>query len=470
MFKSPSIKHTILNLGGWAAFLAVSVVTWQFVDSVVNSDALSAYRQRPSELSDRDGVIVKDFQLKSYVGDRLATEVLVDEATIWTDRSTIELVGLRDGKFYGEDKKEYMFTAGRAEYGTYAKSILAKDGVRIWNKSMDLKSAGFLYDHVGKQVQVNGDVTGKLDEGDLISKNVVLYLDPDSISTGELSWKGMLELQSGQKTPWQVNAEKSTIKNGIYTYIKARGQDKDTLVISDKMVWDREKDIVTAEGNVQYFGVDANMSCDKAVIERKIGKATLTGKVVNMLVKPEDSAPKQTGIPPVVPLVPDSIASSRPQQGGGNQDDPVRSSDNIRQYPIAMRAEKIEYWYRKGERRAILTGDPFARQELGALQWREVSANKAEYDGEAEYLVLRSAGTQRVRLKNSTGDDLTATYMKVSTQKGNDEMEAEGLTGTVMIDENELPERPGGGSGGGGTTGSTGSTGGGLSGPIRGGR
>ncbi|MBS1710684.1 MAG: hypothetical protein JSS71_03025 [Armatimonadetes bacterium] len=449
MSKSPSTRLA-LGLFGWAFVAACGWFGYRYAESVVNTDALAAYRGQDNGPFGNAGVLVKGFQIKSYQGGKLVSEALVDEATIRSDRSSITLHGIRQGQFYGKGDKQYRFEAAGAEYGTYSKSILAEGGVRIWNKSLDLKSAGFLYDNSARQVTVNGDVTGTMEGGKLASKDVVLLLEPDAINTGEIKWAGPITIQEGKKTPWQVEAKRSTIRNGIYTYESAKGQDKETIVKADKMSYDRDKDIVVAEGHVEYFGVDANLSCDKAVIERKIGKATLTGKVVNMLVKAEGSAPKEAAIPPVSPIVPDSIAGNRPKAPPDDQQDPVRNSDNIRDYPIAMRAGQIEYWYRNGERRAILTIDPFARQELGALKWREVSASRAEYDAEKEFLVLRSSGGQPVRLKNSVGDDMTATFMQVSTKKGDDSMDAENLKGTVMIDDNQLPEKPAGSGGGGG--------------------
>ncbi len=467
MFKLRSIKADALSWGGWIAFLAATIGAWQFVEGVIERDALAGFRDQEVGLTDQDGVLIKDFQIKSYLGDRLVTEALVADARIFSDRSTIELKKISGGKFYDRENGEYQFEAGEAEYGTYSKSLLAKSGVRIKNKRIDLKSAGFLYDHAGQIVAVNGAVTGKLEGGDLTSQDVTILLKTNEIQTGLITWVGPVAVQGQARTPWKVEAKRSSIKSDIMTYTDARGEDKDTIVTADKMVYDRKNDIVTAEGNVTYFGIDANIKCDKAVIERKIGKATLTGRIVDMLIKPEDSAPKETGIPPIVPLVPESIAQTRPRPGGSN-DNPERSSENLRQYPIVMTAGQVEYWYRKGERKAILTLQPFARQELGGMRWREVTAHRAEYDGEKDVLVLRSATGQLVRLRNSIGDDMTATFLQVSTKKGEDDMEAENLKGTVMIDENELPERPGGGAGGGGTTGTTGSTGGGgLSGPIR---
>jgi lipopolysaccharide export system protein LptA len=454
-------------MAGWVAFGSLSYGAWQFVEGIISRDSLSPFRRGTEVPNPRDGVILREFQIKAYQGDVLTTEALVDRATIWKDRSTIDLVQITNGKFFSSDKTVYEFTANKASYGSYSKSMQAEGGVRLFNRQFDLAAQGFLYDHIGQLVTVNGDVAGTLEGGKIKAKDVRIGLKNKEILTGKIEWSGPLAVQGNQKTPWKVDAAKSSIRGDISTYINARGEDKDSIVKADKMTYDRVTDIVTAEGNVQYFGIDANIACDKIIIERKTGKATLTGKSIDMLIKPEDSAPKETQIPPVTPIVPGSIANGRPSPESGGQDDPVRQSGNIRQYPIALTAGRIEYWYKKGQRKAILTENPFARQELGGLQWRELTAARAEYDGEAEVLVLRSAGERLVRLKNSVGDDLTATFIRVSTKKGEDVMDAENLKGTVMINDDDLPERPGGGTSG--STGSTGSTGGtGLSGPIGG--
>lgn len=471
MFKSPSTRAAIANLSGILALGAASIGTYKFVESVVFNDALADYRAENTPFKDGEGVVIKNFGLKSYIGKKLVTEARVDHAIIKNDRSAIELEGIHDGVFYDDAGKKYNFVAEAASYGTYSKSIHANKGIRVYNDTADLKAPGFTYEHAIRRVTFLGDITGNVNGGDLVSKSVFIDLKNKEILTGEVSWKGPLQVDKPQKTPWNITAKSSKIRNDTQTYTDARGEDKDSIVKADKMVYDRANDVVTAEGNVEYFGVDANVACDKIVIERKISKATLSGKIVRMLIKPEDSAPKETKIPPVVPMVPDSVAGNRPkadtnpgQDQQKKEEDEVRSGDNLRQYPIALTAGQIEYWYKKGERKAIMTGNPFARQELGGLKWREIYASKANYDGEKEELKLSSSPAQKVRMKNSIGDDLMAIFFIVSTKKGDDSMDAEGISGTVMIDDNDLPKK---GDGSGSTGGKTGGTGGGsLSGPI----
>ncbi|QYK52509.1 MAG: hypothetical protein KF824_09595 [Fimbriimonadaceae bacterium] len=473
MFKSPSTRAAIANLSGVLALGAASLGTYKFVEAVVFNDALADYRAVNSPFKDGEGVVIKNFGLKSYIGKKLVTEARVNNATIKNDRSTIELAGIHDGVFYDDAGKKYNFVAEAATYGTYSKSIHANKGIRVFNDTADLKAPGFTYEHPIRRVTFLGDITGKLGGGDLVTKSVFIDLKNKEILTGELSWTGPLQVDNPQKTPWKITAKSSKLRNDITTYTEARGEDKDTIVKADKMIYDRANDIVTAEGNVEYFGVDANVACDKVVIERKINKATLTGKIVRMLIKPEDSAPKETKIPPVVPMVPDSVAGNRPKADSNptqdqqkKEDEEVRSADNIRHYPIALTAGQIEYWYKKGERKAILTGNPFARQEFSGLRmrWRELYAAKAEYDGEKEELKLTASPAQIVRARNSIGDDITTPFAIISTKKDDNAMETGVINGTVMIDDNELPKKGDGSGSSGGTTGGTG--GGSLNGPI----
>ncbi len=470
MFKSTSIRPAI-NLAIIGAIGIAAYGTWQLIQAVVLTDALAPYRAQNTPFKQGEGIVISNFGIRSYNGRDLVVDARVERAVVRADRSAIELAGIHNGKFFDDGGRVYNFEAAEAMYGTATRSIVANKGVRVHGGTVDLKAPGFNYEHPLRRITMLGDVTGQLEGGDLQAKSVVIDLMNEELQTGAVTWIGPISLTAQQKTPWKIEAERTRIRNDITTYYKARGEDKDTIIKADEMVYDRKADVVTATGNIEYYGVDANLTCNKVVIDRKSGKATLTGNV-SMLVKAKDSAPKEVAIPPVVPMVPDSIASGRPTSppAQNNEQDPVRSGDNIRDYPIAMTAEKIEYWYRQGQRRAVVTGNPFARQELAAGRWRELRADRADYDGEKELLTLTSAGKQRVRMTNSLGDDLFAARLVVSTKEGDDSMDAEGVSGTIMIDDNDLPDGAGGsGSGTGGTTGTSGTTGGGASlrGPIR---
>lgn len=454
------------------ALLAVFIGGYFSVAKLVKTDVLAPYRPENTQFPFGEGVIIKGFELKSYRGAELVAQAQVDEATIRNDRSLIELNGVHDGVFYEDKTGNFHFSATKATYGTYSKAILADSDVRVWNKNVDLKAEGFTYDHTSKQVTVKGSVTGKLGDGDVKCEKVVIDLGTSELRTGRAEWVGDLQVEGGAKTSWKISAGTTKMNGSVVIYGEARGEDKETIVSCDTMTYDRKADIVTSSGNVQYFGREANITCAKAVIERKPGKATLTGKVA-MLVKAKVTAPKEEQIPPFTPKVPPAVKETRPeadttpaQDAKAEQEEQVRTSKNLREYPIAISSERIEYWYRKGSRKALVTGKPFARQQLPDLAWRELYADKAEWNGETERLILLTVGKERgVRLLNSLGDDMMALRVETSTKEGDDDLSAVKLIGTMMIDDNERPDRGGNGTTdgsttGGGTTGGT-TTGGG---------
>ncbi len=469
MSLSRSIRTNVVSLLGLVALLALGYGVYVGIRKVVQTDVMKDYRPEATVYKSGEGVIIKGFKLRSYRGERLVAEALVKEATMRDDRSTVQLVGVSDGVLHDKEG-DFQFTAGKATYGTYSKSLICEDGINVWNQDVNLIAAGFTYDHNAHRVTVRGSVTGKLSEGDLTCQDTVIDMGTNTILAGPVAWVGPLAVGGQEKTEWRIQAENVKISKGVSTYMKARGEDKETIVSADKMTYDRKEDVVTGEGNVTYFGRESNLTCERIVIYRKEGRAVITGKV-NMLVKAEESAPKQEEIPPFTPTVPRDVALSRPsatttpaQDAETERQEQVRSSENLRQYPIAIAADRVEYWYRKGSRKAVVTGNPFARQQLPELQWRELYADKAEYDGEKDRIVLSSSGANRgVLMKNSLGDEMRFRKVDASTKKGEDDLEATDPMGKMMIDDNERPDRGSGGTGG-STGGGTG--GGSVSGKI----
>jgi hypothetical protein len=170
---------------------------------------------------------------------------------------------------------------------------------------------------------------------------------------------------------------------------------------------------------------------------------------------------KEESIPPLTPILPPGLAGGPQPEDEKRRQEIVRESKTIRDYPLAVTADQVEYWYAEGSRRAVLTGSPQARQTLGPDLWRVVWAHRAEYDAERERIkLLSSPDGRKVRLLNSLGDDMQAVWIDASTAEGEDDLSAAALEATMPVDEDEVP-REGGGTGGG--------TGGGrLSGPIGG--
>ncbi|HLO99330.1 MAG TPA: hypothetical protein VK171_12100, partial [Fimbriimonas sp.] len=162
---------------------------------------------------------------------------------------------------------------------------------------------------------------------------------------------------------------------------------------------------------------------------------------------------------PLPPVVPESISSTRPpapdNEDAKRTEDQIRSSKNLRKYPLSITANQIEYWYKKGERRAKITGSPQGRQELPE-GWRYVWAGSAFYDGEKELLTLESApGKTEVILKNSLGDELFGVWGQLSTKEDDDEYSFKKGKGkiTTRDDDDGGTPPPGNSGGGGGLTG-----------------
>ena len=92
-------------------------------------------------------------------------------------------------------------------------------------------------------------------------------------------------------------------------------------------------------------------------------------------------------------------------------DDALRKTSNIRDYPAVMVAEKVEYWYGKGKRRAIITGKPQCLQDFPGDRWRRISGFIAHYDGEADTVKIESQqGKKEVVIKTSIGDVILARF------------------------------------------------------------
>jgi hypothetical protein len=149
--------------------------------------------------------------------------------------------------------------------------------------------------------------------------------------------------------------------------------------------------------------------------------------------------------------VPDDIAKNRPPAPAGkasNQkeiEEDIRSGKSLRKYPFTILADNIEYWYAKGSRHAVITGNPQGIQDMKEGHWRYIWTNKAFYDGENEKMKMVSTqGKQDTIIKNSLGDLLTADWIEFSTKEEDEAFAAENLIGTITSsDDEELPKLSG---------------------------
>lgn len=451
--------------------VASAVGGWYGIQELIRVDALERFK-KPAPLEAPPGVVMKEADFAVWDGARLMVHAHVGTLEIAKDRSFADLANVSAGKFYGTDQSIYAFSGETARYDYFNKRLTAEKGAQVRSKELDITTPAFTYDELAQRLTAPGMFKGKVVGGDATARNLIYNTQGGTFTTGPITWAGPIKILGGQPRKWEVKgATAAYLGNDTFKYTQGRATDGELIVKADIVEHNTKTDVLVARGNVRYFGKEANLTAPKATIYHAEGRSVFEGGV-NMLLKAEDKKGlKEEPIPPLSPIVPDQVKADRPVAISENQPQPdenARSLDTLRDYPTTIIAERIEYWYREGSRRATVTGSPQARQELTGNRWRMVWAHQANYDGEGDSLVLKSRpGQKDARLKVSTGDDFRATEFTISTKEGDDTWNAKDVEGVTYIDEDELPTPPGGGGGstgggGGGTTGSPPS----LSGPI----
>jgi hypothetical protein len=438
------------------ALAAVGVLGILYVQELAKIDPFARLKQSASGLDDRIGIRLENVRMRHYKGSKLMTNAVIDRVDITRDRSRFDLYGVHDGVYRGE-KAEVLFSSKEGEWNDVRRVLEVKAGSHIKSKDFDLEVPDFKYTAAYQRLHVPGTIKGKLGDGVAQGSNLLYNLRDRSYSVKSVRWSGELALNlqdtgDPKPTKWDITGSDMDAKGGKQIFLNGVADSGDTIIKAPHIERDVKTDVVTATGRVYYYSVKANMVCDKVVIYRKEKRAILTG-TVEMLVKAKGEQGKVLAVelPPFKPIVPDAIVANRPKPDKADdqkkQEDQVRSSENLRKYPIKVFAQRIEYWYGEGNRKADITGTPQARQELPEGGWRHVWAHHARYDGQAETLRLFSdPASQEVQMKNSIGDDLMAKeWFEVSTVENNEDMKGKGIHGSIFGDpekEPDLPTRP----------------------------
>ncbi len=468
------------------AALAVVLGGGALVQTIVRLDPFRTLKKVSKEIDPNLGLRMEGVNIKGYDKEKLTTQAQIDRMDVPQDKQRYDLFGVHDGTFFGQ-QGAMSFDAPRAEWNVPGHQLEAPFGGHVKDKNVDLNVPPFAFKSDTGLIHIPGQVDGKL-YGGLVKARAVQYDINKGVTTaGHIAWQGNLSgdaNQGDQSKPrvWQIEGGPYDRHGDIESYDNATAFDGDIWVLADHVDHDRKTDIVVATGHVKYFSVKTDMVCDKAVIERKIKKATLTGNV-QMLLKAKDKqtvVSKEDVIPPYRPIVPEEIARTRPAappQGGQTAeqkrlDDEIRSGSNTRDFPTTCSAEKIVYWYKEGERHAEISGKPQARQEFSDGRWRQVWTNTAYYDGENETLKLGDSKDQYdTHMVNSIGDDMQTTWIIVSTKDGDEDMHGGKAKGHMVDQSDEIPKadkakpvnqgsKTGATGGGTGTTGGAGTSGG----------
>lgn len=454
MLRSPSIVFLsrLLLLG---ALVAGSIAVVGYVRWAVKIDPFKQYRPGENQAAQQVGVRLEDVKLWHWRNGKLALACDVGRVDVRRDRQHLEFFEVKNGVYYG-DKENFHFAGPSANYNAGFQMFQVNSGARVWNKDLDLRSEGMTYRQKIGRLNTQGEVTGRLFDGQVKAMNLVYWPNEKTFEAGPISWEGKLKGSAIQEVtgqeqskPWKFNTEHMKREGDIEVWTNGTATDGEVIVKAPKFERNVKNDVLTATGGVQYFSKKANLICDQAVIYRREKRAVLTGNV-SMLVKPEDQEKLEVvEIQPFRPAVPDEIAASRPKPPSGaseaekKQNEELRSSKTARKYPVSINAEKIEYWYKRGERRATVTGSPQARQDFPNGRWRHMWTNKAYYDAEKETLKLVSSeGKKDTRVITSIGDDLIArTFLTSTKENGQDQYEGEGIEGVVISEDDDLNRR-----------------------------
>jgi lipopolysaccharide export system protein LptA len=475
---SHSIKPTFLKRTMTVlAIAATAVGSIFYLQEFAKIDPLVNMAKQGATSPDQLGINLGQVHLVQYRGATKVVDANVEKVFIPANRSQYYLDNVSKGTFFSEGKK-VNFSAPKVVWNASRRMMTADHTARIWNNDVDLKTALFRINEREQSLYVPGKIEGKLFKGKLVANNFRYDMPTQSAKFGPVEWQGELALNLQDDGPavrkqWKITSEGGdfSVKNKVKTFTKGTATDFDIIVKADKIVHEEETDLVTATGHVKYFSPKANLSCEKAVIYRKEKRAILTG-AVDMLVKAKDKQTKAevVEIPPFRPVVPREVSEERPDAPPvkdpkqSQADDDVQNAKNLKNYPTAITAEKIEYWYGKGNRHAIITGSPKARQDLPEGRWRHMEAHQALYNGETDFLTLLSReGKADARARTSVGDDIIAEKVVVSTKENDDDLEAKGVKATVFgkSDDDESgvgvkppdPIKPVKGKGGGGLQG-----------------
>lgn len=423
------------------------------------------------------GVVLDDVDLRQYDAGKLVTQAKIGHVSIRRDRQELTMEGIRDGVYYGR-QGSFNFSADHAEWAAANQSIHVLSGAHVTNRDLDLRTAAFEFQAQESTLVVPGRVVGRVFDGQIVGRDLQYRLTNGTLHAIVESWQGTLKgtlpnPQGQERRKWRtMNPCEITQKGDLRVFVKPVLTDGEIIVKADKAEQDVKSDVIVATGNVQYYSIRANVHCEKVVVYDREKRAVLTGSV-RMLVKAQDSEKLAVEeIPPYRPVVPDEISKDRPPaplNPGADQkalDDEVHSTKSLRKYPVLVYADRVEYWYKKGERHGIVTGNPQAHQEMSGGRWRQIWAQKGLYDGETEMLkLLGTPGKSDVRVKTSLDDDGICQWAEVSTKEDDDSFHAVGMDGNFTMDPADAPQNPkpskGGGTGAGTGGGSGTTTGGG---------
>lgn len=434
---------------GWALLVvgfAAAPTGVQRFKEYLEADAFASLKR--DEMQDQIGMRLIGVHFRQYHGTTLVNVGNANRIDAMRDRNHLRMYGVTNGQYRDKDRV-FNYEANIADWSEWNQALSIEGGVHVQDKKIDLKTWSVQFESNKHRLIAKGDVKGRVEKGTLVAQNLTYQTETGAYKGGPVSWTGEIDATDFQDpspaTPekrrsWHFKSEgvdHPNLPTDETTYTNAVATDGDIFVVAPKIIYRRKDDSILATGRVQYFSGKANLVADKAEVFRKEKRALFTGNVEMVSKAKKDQKEKGViePIPPFQPLRPDQVSATKPPdpslpESEVKKDKQLRESKNIREFPLVMVAAKIEYWYAKGSRRAVITGDPQGRQEFPEGRWRHVWSNIAYYDGEKETLRLVSGKNLRdTRMKNSIGDHFTADWLTLSTKEDDDTFTGSGFDG-----------------------------------------
>lgn len=221
--------------------------------------------------------------------------------------------------------------------------------------------------------------------------------------------------------------------------------DQDTVIRADRFAWNDKTKIAHATGNLHMSDDRTEGTADRVDIEYQRDKRlmVLTGNV-KLTLKPKKSGEATSADKENAGQGGASSKStatdSQTVAGSGDTSD---ESAHLRDYPIEVTCDRVEYEYARDKRHAVLTGNFRAVQKLKDYT-RTLLAERAEWFGREERVVLKGP----VKLEDTKGrKGESPEDVEVFTREGKEGIRLKKGVYSMPVEENEGPsaspaERP----------------------------
>jgi lipopolysaccharide export system protein LptA len=411
---------------------AAVVIVWALVIGLLylgalrlrSVDPFSQYRQTFNAAMESPwGVVLDDVDVAAYEGGVPLARFHVSEIDVRRDEREVLLKRCDRGILYDEGKQAAQFSALLVKWDTYQHVAQISGQVHIRRENMDVHTSALVWREKESLLTFSHPLVGTFEGGAFHALNAKLNLAEESAELFEGSWKGQLkDKQEASVTKGSVlfrfhKASKEP-NSDVIVFLNAEMVDEeDRFFRADRIEYNEKTEVAVCTGNCAVRTERIDATGDKAVVERKIEKATLTENIaVTLWPKPEDI----------------EAAEQPPEEG--EPEEPLHSRRLAKARPLKIVCDRIEYFY-GDEPHAVLTGSLYARQDVTEEAWREITAARAVLDEDKETLSVDGD----VKMIASNGDRFDVESLVVSTKEGDDAWTVGPGTGETVAPEEKEP-------------------------------